>query len=95
MSPVPIPDRSDAVLRAFLVGGGQDLSLCVKVFTPLLFALAAHHRLARPEEAVYLAFTEVRRCAHCWEPSGLPARLWVAGVARRCFETLRQAEAAA
>lgn len=95
MTSAPTPDRSDEVLRAFLVGGGQDLYLCVKVFSPLLFALAAHYRLARPEDAVYLAFAEVRRRAPCWEASGLPARLWVAGVARRCFENLRRAESAA
>ncbi|MFC5847580.1 hypothetical protein [Deinococcus petrolearius] len=88
MSPAPTPDRSDEVLRAFLLGGGQDLYLCVKVFTPLLFALAAHYRLAQPEDAVYLALSEIRRCAPCWEASGLPAHLWVAGIARRRFECL-------
>ena len=95
MAPAPLHDRSDEVLRAFLVGGGRDMYLCVKVFSPLLFALAAHYRLSQPEEAVYQAFADVRRCAPCWEASELPARLWVAGIARRRFETLGQAETAA
>lgn len=90
-----LQDCNDEVLRAFLVGGGQDLYLCVKVFSPLLFALAAHYRLAQPEEAIYLVFEEVRRQAACWEPSGLPAQLWIAGLARRRFETLGRAGSAA
>ena len=95
MMTVSPDDRSDEVLRAFLVGGGQDLYLCVKVFSPLLFALATHCRLAQPEDAVYLAFAEVRRRAPCWEASGLPARLWIVGVVRRCFENLPRVGSAA
>lgn len=92
MTRPPPTDPGDEVLRTLVRDGGRDLRPCVGAFSPLLFALAAHCQVAQPEDAVYRALAELRRRAPYWEASGLPARLWVAGVARRCFDELRRAE---
>ncbi|WP_139806374.1 hypothetical protein [Deinococcus hopiensis] len=60
----------------------------LRLFLPLLFALAQRHQLPDPEEAVHLALQDICTFCACWEKSGLPAHVWVAGIARQRFKTL-------
>ncbi|WP_157451502.1 hypothetical protein [Deinococcus aquatilis] len=92
--PSPLPSRidSDAPLLRALAGYGlsgtvphttQDLGECVRPFLPLLFTLADRAGVADREAVVAAMLKDVQQWCHCWESSGLPARVWVIGVAQR------------
>lgn len=72
-------------------GEPHALQTCVHVFAPLLFALAEHAQVADQEGAVEAVLRDLNTHALGWPRSGLPARVWVTGMAQRRFQLLQHA----
>lgn len=62
---------------------------CVQAFLPLLFAVANHYQvpLAEREDLMVLIFKDLRAYAPKWKNTGLPARVWVTGMAKHRCQT--------
>lgn len=84
MSPCPL----DACLRLPLV----EVPALVPAAAPLLFALARHHALPDPEEFTFQVLRRAVRERDCWLRSGLPARVWMCGLATQLAARARHAD---
>ncbi|THF87176.1 hypothetical protein E7T09_08445 [Deinococcus sp. KSM4-11] len=79
-------DVHAALLHDMVASKGSDMTACIQTFHRLLFALAARYPFPDPEEAVYLALSDIRHCCPGWTSSRLPAKVWVLAVAKRRFD---------
>ncbi|MVN88600.1 hypothetical protein GO986_17835 [Deinococcus sp. HMF7620] len=82
------PSPETDALERLVASNGQELAECVRTFGPVLYRLAQHEGLPDPEEATYLALSRVQVHCESWTRSGLPARVWVLGVARQLYRGL-------
>ncbi|GGR80176.1 hypothetical protein [Deinococcus sedimenti] len=58
-----------------------DWSALVRTASPLLFALAQRNRAQDPEEFTFRVLRRALTERGCWVRSGLPARVWLCGLA--------------
>ncbi|GHF43514.1 hypothetical protein HNQ07_001971 [Deinococcus metalli] len=84
----PHHDPCAAVLDQLASGGGRDLRPCIQMYGGLLLTLAHRYAFPDPEEALYLAFLDVRAGCSSWPSSHLSARTWVLGIGKRCYDRL-------
>lgn len=85
MPDLMVPDVCEQALDHLIDSGGSDLTPCVHAFTGLLLALALRSGMSDPEEAAYHALVAVQTHAGAWRSTGLPARVWVLGLALQCY----------
>ncbi|UQN09303.1 hypothetical protein M1R55_22285 (plasmid) [Deinococcus sp. QL22] len=81
---------AEEALQGFGRGESDALQICVQLFAPLLFALAQQAQGVGREEAVEAVLRNLETHHQGWHRSGLPARVWVTGMAQRRFQLLRQ-----
>lgn len=77
-----------AALQVLIHSKGRNVQPCLRQFLPLLFSLAEHHQVSETEEAVYVVLEDLRTHCEGWARSGLPAHLWVTGMAVRRFRMM-------
>ncbi len=58
-----------------------EVAALVPAAAPLLFALARQHALPDPEEFTFQVLRRAIDDRDCWVRSGLPARVWLCGLA--------------
>ncbi|UQN08052.1 hypothetical protein [Deinococcus sp. QL22] len=81
----------EAALQGLGRAEPHALHTCLQAFAPLLFALAERAQVADQEEAVEAVVRDLATHALSWPRSGLPARVWVTGMAQRRFQLLQRA----
>lgn len=86
---------AEQVLRDLGQDDAQALHVCIRVFAPLLFALAERAQVGNVEEAVAAVLRDLETHHLGWPRSRLSARVWVTGMAQRRFQLLNQPAVAA
>lgn len=90
---VPLANTAhEAALSGLAQANRQAMQTCIQVFAPLLFTLAERAQVMDQEAAVAAVFRELQLHHPGWRRSGLPAQVWVTGMAQRHFHIWQRSQ---